>query len=283
MICLQIIRVGSSVRSISHAQCFMARGDGSSIQIPGDLEGWDDLSANNQGIVLGYIPSTSRQSSQPRSQQVSVIVTQSPQSSQSSQPASVSSHQSLQSSQTLSDISQHSSQPVLSSSQSLSVSSQQSSLPSSQFTSVSSQTTISSQNFYDLTDVPTSDDEVWDVDDLSDDENDELPSQDPKRPRLDTDSQGNPIMPNLLTGVKIPDGPGRSGDECSVCLDPPLHPVTLPCGHVNCFTCAKGLTRQGGGAACSLCRQSIPHNFLDDSQVISEALEDVVKDNQDDG
>ena len=230
---------GSSVRSISHAQCFMARGDGSSIQIPGDLEGWDDLSANNQGIVLGYIPSTSRQSSQPRSQQVSVIVTQSPQSSQSSQTASVSSHQSLQSSQTLSDISQHSSQPVLSSSQSLSVSSHQSSLPSSQFTSVSSQTTISSQNFYDLTDVPTSDDEVWDVDDLSDDENDELPSQDPKRPRLDTDSQGNPIMPNLLTGVKIPEGPGRSGDECSVCLDPPLHPVTLPCGHVFCFLCAK--------------------------------------------
>ena len=104
---------------------------------------------------------------------------------------------------------------------------------------MSSQTTISSQNFYDLTDVPTSDDEVWDVDDLSDDEDDELPSQDPKRPRLDTDSQGNPIMPNLLTGVKIPEGPGRSGDECSVCLDPPLHPVTLPCGHVFCFLCAK--------------------------------------------
>ena len=60
-----------------------------------------------------------------------------------------------------------------------------------------------------------------------------------KRPRLERDRQGRPVMPDLLAGVNIPDGPGRDGDECSVCLDPPLHPVTLPCGHVNCFTCAK--------------------------------------------
>lgn len=38
----------------------------------------------------------------------------------------------------------------------------------------------------------------------------------------------------------------------------------------------QGLTRQGGvRGACSLCRQDIPDNFLDDSQVISGALDDV--------
>ena len=52
-------------------------------------------------------------------------------------------------------------------------------------------------------------------------------------------SDGTPVMPNLLEGVAIPEGPARTGEECSVCLDPPVHPVTLPCGHVFCFLCAK--------------------------------------------
>ena len=68
-----------------------------------------------------------------------------------------------------------------------------------------------------------------------------LPSQDPKRPRLARDSQGAPVMPDLLAGVRIPEAEGgaRTGDECPVCLDPPLHSVTLPCGHIFCFLCAK--------------------------------------------
>ena len=52
-------------------------------------------------------------------------------------------------------------------------------------------------------------------------------------------SDGTAVMPNLLEGVAIPEGPARTGEECSVCLDPPVHPVTLPCGHVFCFLCAK--------------------------------------------
>lgn len=121
------------------------------------------------------------------------------------------------------------------------------------------------------------------LDESHDDDNDDVgEAQETKRPRLERDSEGRPKMPDFLAGVSIPEGPGRDGDECSVCLDPPLHPVTLPCGHVNCFTCAKGLTRQRSSALCSLCRQTIPLNFLDDSQVISEALKDVVKDAEED-
>ena len=58
----------------------------------------------------------------------------------------------------------------------------------------------------------------------------------PKAPRL---SDGTVVMPDLLAGVNIPAGPARTGEECSVCLDPPVHPVTLPCGHVFCYLCAK--------------------------------------------
>ena len=78
-----------------------------------------------------------------------------------------------------------------------------------------------------------------DYDDDNDDDDTTGGAGASKRPRLERDRQGRPVMPDLLAGVNIPDGPGRDGDECSVCLDPPLHPVTLPCGHVNCFTCAK--------------------------------------------
>ena len=50
-------------------------------------------------------------------------------------------------------------------------------------------------------------------------------------------------------------------DVCAVCLDDPVHPVTLPCTHVFCFLCCKGLT-EGGNNECSLCRQVIPFGFL---------------------
>merc|ERR1719192_2176055 len=48
-------------------------------------------------------------------------------------------------------------------------------------------------------------------------------------------------LPNMLEGVKIPEGEERTGDECSICLDPPVHPVSLPCGHIFCYLCAKDL------------------------------------------
>ena len=57
------------------------------------------------------------------------------------------------------------------------------------------------------------DDDYDDYDDDDDDEDSEnlsgLEPEPAKRPRLDTDSQGNPLMPNLLAGVAIPDGPAR--------------------------------------------------------------------------
>ena len=65
--------------------------------------------------------------------------------------------------------------------------------------------------------------------------------------------------------MPIPPGPPRTYDECSVSV----HPVTLPCSHVFCYLCGKGLTRQEGHlAACSLCRKDIPDGYLESAQVL---------------
>jgi len=104
---------------------------------------------------------------------------------------------------------------------------------------------------------------------ISDSESD--PPTPPKSARL-SPSPPAPALPNLLEGVTIPTGPPRTFDECSVCLDLPVHPVTLPCNHIFCYLCAKGLTRQAGQlAACSLCRKDIPDGFLESAQVLAKA------------
>jgi len=112
---------------------------------------------------------------------------------------------------------------------------------------------------------------------ISDEDDSDAELTSSKRIRLSKEvEKKNPILPNLLEGVKIPEGPPRTYDECSVCLDPPVHPVTLPCSHIFCFLCAKGLARQSGlQANCSLCRQSIPTGYLDSAEVLSKASLDL--------
>ncbi|KAK7504079.1 hypothetical protein BaRGS_00004811 [Batillaria attramentaria] len=48
--------------------------------------------------------------------------------------------------------------------------------------------------------------------------------------------------------------------ECAVCLQPSLHPVQLPCRHIFCFLCVKGVAIRS--RRCALCRQEIPPDFL---------------------
>ena len=220
------------VRASHHAQCFVRVQ--ANVRIPEDLGGWSHLASGLKRIVLGLkgttgtssqpAPSNDHQSTSvcPQSSSTPVRNTPSSQNSQhqnnsSSQPVIVSRSDSWNSNQ--------------SNSQQL-ITSPLSSSQLSRHTSTSS--------IIDLTDINSDGDDHYDsYDDEDDDEEESLPSQDPKRPRLSRDSQGDPVMPDLLAGVTIPPGPARTGDECSVCLEPPLHPVTLPCGHVFCFLCAK--------------------------------------------
>jgi len=50
--------------------------------------------------------------------------------------------------------------------------------------------------------------------------------------------------------------------ECPICLQSCVHPVELPCKHIFCFLCIKGVAMQGPHGRCAICRSNIPHNVL---------------------
>jgi len=51
-----------------------------------------------------------------------------------------------------------------------------------------------------------------------------------------------------------------SAAECPVCLQTCSYPVKLPCSHVFCFLCIKGVA--GRNRRCALCRADIPQDFV---------------------
>jgi len=52
----------------------------------------------------------------------------------------------------------------------------------------------------------------------------------------------------------------RGLPECAVCLQPCIHPVRLPCSHMFCYLCMKGVA--GHSRRCALCRAEIPQDFV---------------------
>ena len=48
--------------------------------------------------------------------------------------------------------------------------------------------------------------------------------------------------------------------ECAVCLQSCIHPVKLPCSHIFCYLCVKGVAFQS--RRCAMCRQEIHSDFL---------------------
>lgn len=49
--------------------------------------------------------------------------------------------------------------------------------------------------------------------------------------------------------------------DCPVCLQPTFYPVKLPCGHIFCFLCIKGVALRS--RKCAICRQVISTQYLD--------------------
>ncbi|XP_060077387.1 E3 ubiquitin-protein ligase rnf146-like [Ylistrum balloti] len=56
--------------------------------------------------------------------------------------------------------------------------------------------------------------------------------------------------------------------ECSVCLQPSIHPVQLPCQHIFCFLCVKGAAHRS--KRCALCRQEIVPEFFQKPKLIRQ-------------
>lgn len=55
--------------------------------------------------------------------------------------------------------------------------------------------------------------------------------------------------------------------ECPVCLQTCIHPARLPCGHVFCFLCVKGVAFKN--RRCAMCRRDIPPSYLEHPQLVN--------------
>ncbi|KAL4236471.1 hypothetical protein ACF0H5_004857 [Mactra antiquata] len=56
--------------------------------------------------------------------------------------------------------------------------------------------------------------------------------------------------------------------ECPVCLQTASFPVQLPCRHIFCFLCVKGVANRS--KRCAMCRQEIPADFFNDPKLLCE-------------
>ncbi|KAJ8683637.1 hypothetical protein QAD02_019429 [Eretmocerus hayati] len=64
----------------------------------------------------------------------------------------------------------------------------------------------------------------------------------------------------------LPSENSSSVPECAVCLQPCIHPARLPCNHVFCYLCIKGVANQS--KRCPMCRNEIPADFLERPQLL---------------
>ena len=58
--------------------------------------------------------------------------------------------------------------------------------------------------------------------------------------------------------------------ECSICLQICVQPVQLPCTHVFCYLCMKGIAQRN--RKCALCRVDIPQDFMQNPKLIDQVL-----------
>ncbi len=65
------------------------------------------------------------------------------------------------------------------------------------------------------------------------------------------------------------EGSIEDGDKlCCICREPYVHPVLLPCSHVFCFLCIKGVAVRS--KRCALCRTRIPSGYLSNPSLINK-------------
>lgn len=64
---------------------------------------------------------------------------------------------------------------------------------------------------------------------------------------------------------------------CPVCLDEPLYPVSLPCKHVHCFLCVKGLLGSAAKekAKCGACNKVLNKSILEEPKQLKRSKSDL--------
>jgi len=74
--------------------------------------------------------------------------------------------------------------------------------------------------------------------------------------------------PGDATKPREEDSTVEVGIECAVCLQACVYPVQLPCKHIFCFLCVKGVTLQS--KRCAMCRREIPGDYLHNPELLSQ-------------
>ncbi|CAH2091140.1 unnamed protein product [Euphydryas editha] len=67
--------------------------------------------------------------------------------------------------------------------------------------------------------------------------------------------------------------------DCAICLQKCHHPTRLPCGHIFCFLCVKGIAIQS--KKCAMCRMEIPHDYFDHPDLIEKLSIEEISSNSD--
>ena len=61
-----------------------------------------------------------------------------------------------------------------------------------------------------------------------------------------------------------------ANDVCAICIEVPINPFTLPCGHVFCYMCLKRVAEDD--KPCPLCNAVIPEFVLEGAKVSEEVI-----------
>nr|XP_018914362.1 PREDICTED: E3 ubiquitin-protein ligase rnf146-like [Bemisia tabaci] len=85
--------------------------------------------------------------------------------------------------------------------------------------------------------------------------------------------------PRTTTDASSAQSAGASSNvsdrDCAVCLETMIQPTELPCKHVFCFLCVKGIAQKT--RCCALCRREIPLNYFDSPHLLSDPDSEKVK------
>ncbi|XP_036671184.3 E3 ubiquitin-protein ligase rnf146 isoform X2 [Drosophila suzukii] len=96
----------------------------------------------------------------------------------------------------------------------------------------------------------------------------------PNSPASSAGDAAKAIDVDAATAISSGDSPSTAAAalECPICLQTCIHPARLPCGHIFCFLCVKGVAYKN--RRCAMCRREIPAEFLDHPQLVN-GIEDI--------
>ena len=102
-------------------------------------------------------------------------------------------------------------------------------------------------------------------------------SGDKEKSDKEVEKEGNIVEspsqpPTVITNRKDQSSEAESTasklESCPICLQSPVHPVKLPCSHIFCFLCLKGMGARD--LRCGLCRTPFSRDVMENPTLLGE-------------